>query len=118
MKITPSKTQPNKGVVRMEFAWPNDRRTPSKRDEIGPPPHSPKAARRAPQKNPHLRRSRDIPPAKTSTLTEGSGGFKAGRRALGGPAHAQLGHSRPGSDQQQVKPMSAPSPIVTEVVSR
>jgi len=64
MKITPSKTQPNTGMVCMVFEWPNDRRTPSKRDEIGPPPHSPKAARRAAQKNPHLRRSRDVPPAK------------------------------------------------------
>ena len=36
MKIAPSKTQPNTGVVCMEFGWPNDSRTPSKRDEIGP----------------------------------------------------------------------------------
>jgi hypothetical protein len=27
MKITPSKSQPNTGVVRMEFEWLNDSRT-------------------------------------------------------------------------------------------
>jgi hypothetical protein len=34
MKITPSKSQPNTGVVRMEFEWLNDSRTSNKRDEI------------------------------------------------------------------------------------
>src|ERR1700704_1710255 len=37
MKITPSKSQPNTGVVRIEFEWLNDSRTSSKRDEIVPP---------------------------------------------------------------------------------
>ena len=72
----------------MEFEWPNDSRTPSKRDEIAPPPHSPKAARRSAEKNPHLRRSRDIPPAKTSTLPRAVGEFG---QALGGPAHVAVG---------------------------
>ena len=36
----------------MEFAWPNDSRTPSKRDEIAAPPHSPKAARRSAAEEP------------------------------------------------------------------
>src|SRR5450755_1147273 len=37
MKITPSKSQPNTGVVRMEFEWLDDSRTSNKRDEIAPP---------------------------------------------------------------------------------
>ena len=37
MTITPSKSQPNTGVVRMEFEWQNDSRTSNKRDEIRPP---------------------------------------------------------------------------------
>src|ERR1700738_4253397 len=37
MKITPSKSQPNTGVVRMEFEWQNDGRTSNKHDEIRPP---------------------------------------------------------------------------------
>src|SRR5450432_2518317 len=37
MKITPSKSQSNTGVVRMEFEWLDDSRTSNKRDEIAPP---------------------------------------------------------------------------------
>jgi hypothetical protein len=37
MKITPSKSQPNTGVVQMVFEWLNDSRTSNKRDEIAPP---------------------------------------------------------------------------------
>jgi hypothetical protein len=41
MKITPSKSQPNAGVVRMELERLNDSRTSSKRDEIAHPQGSP-----------------------------------------------------------------------------
>jgi hypothetical protein len=47
----------------MEFEWPNDGRTSNKRDEIAA--SLPKPPRGVAEINSHLRRSRDVPAAKT-----------------------------------------------------
>src|ERR1700704_7190273 len=93
MKITPSKSQPNTGVVRIEFEWLNDSRTSSKRDEIVPP-RSPRLP--VPSKVTricgNLATSRWL---KVRALTEGcgrvqvAGGGRIGRRRC-------WGQSRPG----------------------
>jgi hypothetical protein len=75
----------------MDFERPNNSRTSNKRDEIRAA-YSPKARPRWAANSPHLRRTRDIPPAKTGTLTGGSGRVQAGRWADG--PMSLMGHSR------------------------
>src|ERR1700730_10296133 len=82
MKITPSKSQPNTGVVRMEFEWQNDGRTSNKRDEIRPP-RSP----RLPTPSKVTRICGNLTTShwlKVRTLTEGCGQVQvAGGRRIG-----------------------------------
>src|ERR1700756_3063858 len=67
MKITPSKSQPNTGGVRMEFVWLNDSRTSNKKIA---PPRSPRlpAPRKVTRICGNLATSRWL---KVRTLTEG-----------------------------------------------